>query len=96
MCALFAYTVPVYAGPFGSTMQEVIVTVRPNIQEDPSNPDTNAPLSNAISHVIPVAFAVSGIVLAVTLVSAPVLAVTVLIVTALGTVALNQLLGALW
>jgi len=96
MCAIFAYAIPVYAAPIvGGAQQEVIVIVRPNIQEDPIDVE-NHPMSNYISHVIPVVFAVSGVVLAVTLVTAPALAITVLIVTALGTVTLSQLLGALW
>ena len=98
MYAIFVIAVPVYASFIGGTQQEVIVTVRPNVPGSPSDPSDleGKPLANELSHVIPVAFAVSGVILAITFASVPVLAVTTLIITALGTVTLSQLLGALW
>ena len=97
MYILFVFVAPAHANSLESAQAEIVVTARPNMQEDSSSPNTNsAPLSNAISHVIPIAFAVSGVALAIVLAPTPALAVTVLIITALGTVTLQQLLGALW
>ena len=95
LCVFAVTASVVYANPGISSQCVVIVTAVPNMIGNPSaNP--SGPLSNQLSHLLPVPLITIGIVAAFVLRGNAVLAVTVLLTTAVGTSVLMTLVNQLW